>query len=252
MNAYLPHEKLVVYAEALSFAQTMLPLVDTWPASHAIRDQIQRASESILTNLAKAARRRRTNQGIYHFECSLGSVLECAACTDIALVKGLIDESRLQSGKETLQRIARMEVGLRKSWCESVHEEAPSYGNETGTRFPHESLKAYQSSLQPYRVLESVVLGGKNRRHRNAKKLDEAATSLVLNIAEGNGRFSKLDHGKFVGIAEDAGALLAVHLDMAAFSCSVDVMPAKALLREIVAMLAGLKGYLGDDGEGGN
>ena len=66
-------------------------------------------------------------------------------------------------------------------------------------------------------------------------------------IAEGNGRFSRLDHGKFIGVAQDCATILGVCLDLAASGCSVDIEPAKTVLREIAAMLAGLRWYLNDD-----
>jgi hypothetical protein len=72
-------------------------------------------------------------------------------------------------------------------------------------------------------------------------------TSLVLNIAEGNGRFSMLDHGKFTGIAQNAVVMLGVYLDVSATGDSMDVKPAKELLRRIAAMLARLGGYLQHD-----
>lgn len=72
--------------------------------------------------------------------------------------------------------------------------------------------------------------------------------SLTINIAEGNGRFSQLDHGKFVATADDAGTKLAAYLDLAEAASLMDAGVAKGQLREIMAMLAGLRGYL--DGEG--
>jgi hypothetical protein len=64
MNVYLPHEKLDVYGEALSYVRRILPLVETWPRTHTVCDQMERAGESVLTNLAHAARQRRTDKGV--------------------------------------------------------------------------------------------------------------------------------------------------------------------------------------------
>ncbi|MBC8870527.1 MAG: four helix bundle protein [Planctomycetes bacterium] len=82
MTQFFPHEKLDVYAHALGFAKTATALIASWPAVMAVSDQLGRATESIVTNLAKAARLRATENGIYCLECSLGSVLECAACQE--------------------------------------------------------------------------------------------------------------------------------------------------------------------------
>ncbi len=247
MNVYLPHEKLNVYADALVFVRRILPLAEAWPRIHAVCDQLERAGESVLTNLAKAAQQRRTDKGVYHIDCSLGSVLECGACLDVAFVKGLVDEPRLRAEKEALQSIARMEVGLRKSWGSAVQEEGEPYGAGTGGYFSHESLDVYRLSLELCRTLEAGILAAGNRRWRHGKRVDETATSLVLNIAEGNGRFSMLDHGKFIGIAQSAVTILAVYLDLSASGDSVDINPARSLLRRIAAMLARLGGYLHQD-----
>ena len=61
MNAFLPHEKLNVYADALSFVRRIMPQVEAWPRIHAVCDQMERACGSVLTNLAKAARHSRTD-----------------------------------------------------------------------------------------------------------------------------------------------------------------------------------------------
>jgi four helix bundle protein len=252
MEQFFPHERLDVYAKALSFAEMVLPAIAAWPATVAVRDQLDRAIESLVTNLVKAARLQRTNQATYYLECSLGSVLECAACLDVAQHRNLIDAPQLLAAKEILQQVARMEVGLRSSWCRSlvVREDAPPY--VTGTRhfFAHESLIVYQRSLQIHELLGSAF-PQPQRERRYAKRIDELTTSLTVNIAEGNGRFSKLDHGKFVEIAEDAGSKLSAYLDLAATAWAEDMSLAKCHLREVMAMLEGLKGYLDGAAPGG-
>ena len=55
MPQYFPHENLEVYSHALSFAKLAAALIDSWPAVFAVCDQLDRATESIVTNLAKAA-----------------------------------------------------------------------------------------------------------------------------------------------------------------------------------------------------
>lgn len=53
-----------------------------------------------------------------------------------------------------------------------------------------------------------------------------------------------LDHNKFIVIAEDTGTKLATYLDIAGTTWQAQVERAKAKLREVMAMLAGLRGYL--------
>lgn len=248
-NQYFPHEKLDVYALCLAFTRQASTLVDRWPSSVSVRDQLDRASESHITNLARAVRAHGTAKGIYFLECSLGSVLECAACLDVGAVKHLLKAAEMRSGKELLQSIARMEVGLRRSWLPAVHEKGTApYGCNGCGYFAHESLHVYQRALQLFKELEEHLLSNENGRPRYLRRIDDSATSLVLNIAEGNGRFSHLSHGNFIDIAEESGIKLAAYLDLVEVSCTTDVQSSKKLLREVMAMLSGLKGYLIDEG----
>ena len=247
MNQYLPHEKLDVYAKALDCAKLAFGITESWPADVAVRDQMERAAESMVVNLVRAARGQRTAQGVYDLECSLGSILECAACLDIAVVNGLLSDSELAQAKQQLIIVARMEVGLRNAWVPSVKESTSVYVTNTDPSFPHESLAVYQRSLQLHRALGNILdEHAKGRRY--ARRIDELSTSVTLNIAEGNVRFSSRDHSKFTDQAEEAGCKLSACLDLAAAVCAVETGEAKRLLREIMAMLAGLKGYLRGEG----
>ena len=69
---------------------------------------------------------------------------------------------------------------------------------------------------------------------------NEAATSILLNIAEGNGRYGELDHRRFLDLAAAAAVKVAAGLDLATRKTSWDRMicePGKILLERIVAML---------------
>ena len=46
------------------------------------------------------------------------------------------------------------------------------------------------------------------------RQLDKLATSVVLNIAEGNGRYSEADRHKFIDQAEAAGTKSAAYVDL--------------------------------------
>jgi len=249
IDQYFPHEKLDVYHKSLAFVREAASLVDQWPANASVRDHLDRAGESHITNLARAVQANRTSKGIYYLECSLGSVLECAACLDIGIVKHLLDDAEMRSGKEQLQVIANMEVGLRRSWLPAVREEqAAPYESHHGYYFAHESLHVYQRAVQLFEEVEAELLADVDGRPRHLRRIDELATSLVLNIAEGNGRFSHLDHGKFIDTAKEAGIKLAAYLDLTETSSDSSIHPSKRLLREVMAMLSGLKGYLDDGG----
>ena len=243
MQRYFSHEQLDVYRVALRFASLGDTFLSEWPISWAVHDQFERAVESIVTNLARAARLRATPTGVYSLECSLGSVLECAACLDVASCRHLLDSSQLDAGKELLQHIACMEVGLRASWSNGAKEDSEPYGSDTQRYFAHESLEVYRCSLQIHESLDALWQSDK-ARSRHIRRIDELTTSLTVNIAEGNGRFSKLEHGKFLGVAEDAGIKLAAYLDLVAPAAGMRMDGVKSYLREVMAMLSGLRAYL--------
>ena len=72
-------------------------------------------------------------------------------------------------------------------------------------------------------------------------QIDESLSSIVLNIAEGNGRYSELDHHRFLDFASSAAVKSAAYLDLAmqkGVLAPTVCGPAKDLLRRVVAMLS--------------
>src|SRR6266700_1420631 len=76
------HEKLQVYGKALGFAAKAAVWTSAWDKKHALVDHLSRATESILVNLAEAARRRGTPSRLRIVDYAIGSALECAGCLD--------------------------------------------------------------------------------------------------------------------------------------------------------------------------
>ena len=80
-----------------------------------------------------------------------------------------------------------------------------------------------------------------------ATRLDKWTTSLVLNIAEGNGRFSEADQVRFLDIAHTSAMRVAACLDLLVARRQVKVNQiegGKQILARIVPLLLGLRGYL--------
>jgi len=75
-------------------------------------------------------------------------------------------------------------------------------------------------------------------------KLDRSTTSIVLNIAEGNGRFTGADQSKFYETAYKATILSAALLDLAAGGTGIEgnacVEEGREWLRRVAAMLTAL------------
>jgi len=208
----LNHEKLYVYREALQLLTEANELVCAWPKIHAISDHYSRASEGILLSLAEASRTERTGLKQTAMDCSLGSMLECAACFDIAIVKGIMDSVPARTLKQRLATIYRMTVSLRKSWQRmELCEDASAYGQSEV--FLHEGLAAYKLGIQ---VMHELTASGiaESLAKPHFRRVDEAATGIILHIAEGNGRYSDLDQARFLNMANQAVTELSVRLDI--------------------------------------
>lgn len=108
--------------------------------------------------------------------------------------------------------------------------------------FDHEKLKVYQRSLEfiawAEGILEKTPKGLAVR-----DQLDRASTSIPLNIAEGNGKFTAPDRCRFFDIARGSALECAACLDALVAKgkfVEEDMRRGKENLREIVSMLVGL------------
>ena len=138
---------------------------------------------------------------------------------------------------------------MRETTADTVREDPALYRTKKGKLFGHEDLDVYQAELQLVSWVESVssefacssdVLS----------KLDKSTTSIVLNTAEGNGRFTGTDQAQFVGIAYKATVQSASLVDLATASGSAapsQVEEGRELLRRIAAMLRSLAKAAGND-----
>ena len=79
--------------------------------------------------------------------------------------------------------------------------------------FHHETLDVYRVGLEFMRWISSLP-GVEKLCDRTNRQLDNAATSLLLNIAEGNGRYSELDHRRFLDVAAASAVKSAAYLDL--------------------------------------
>lgn len=211
------HERLIVYQESLGFSSQAIALVEQWDQKHAIADHLARAAPSIVLNLAEACRADSNKARHMAMDYSLGSLFECAACLDIARVKSLLERDTERKLKRLLLGMCGKLIGLRKSWdARCVHEDSAEYKAgppRTDACFSHEKLNVYRVALDVVGTLTaSGLLDAIDIR--TFRDLDETATSMVLNIAEGNGRFVELDHKRFLRIANRAAVQLAVLLDL--------------------------------------
>jgi four helix bundle protein len=214
------HQKLSVYQKALSCVAALGQHARSWDKRHAFVDHLLRASESILMNLVEGTRRRGCGHRQHFSEYAMGSALECAACLDIALKKDLLGPSAANATKESLCEVVRMLAGLRRSWAnDQLREEEGSYGSEK--LFAHERLEVYQVSLEVIGWFQAQPAGAA-LSSRLFRQLDKLTTSVVLNIAEGNGRYEAGERRKFLETAEASAAKSAAYLDLSCASGELD------------------------------
>jgi four helix bundle protein len=99
-------EKLKVYDRAMASVARLSQLSACWDKRHAVVDQLVRASESVVLNIAEGVRLRGTANRQHVLDYAIGSALECAACLDIAVLRNLSGavraHGRSRSGAEAV------------------------------------------------------------------------------------------------------------------------------------------------------
>jgi four helix bundle protein len=108
--------------------------------------------------------------------------------------------------------------------------------------FDHEKLEVYKESLAFIAWL-TPVLEGVSRAGDVKDHLDRASTSIPLNIAEGNGKYSKRDRCRYFDTATGSSFECAAGLDVLVAKGKPppeEINPGKQRLCRIVKMLVGL------------
>lgn len=121
------HEKLKVYQEALRFVAWVEPLLARLSGKLAARDQLDRASTSVVLNLAEGNGKRSNPDRCRFFDIARGSAVECAACLDVLRVKGQAAEAEVVAGKAILLEVVSMTAGLIARFSNRVSEAEAEY-----------------------------------------------------------------------------------------------------------------------------
>ena len=132
MKPRFDHEKLNVYHASLAFINWATELISKVEAKAAVKDQLDRASTSVLLNIAEGNGKFAIKDRCRFLDFARGSALECAACLDVLVAKKLSDEAAVWSGKQQLFEIVSMLMGLINSLTARIGEEPGTYS------FPHE------------------------------------------------------------------------------------------------------------------
>ena len=114
MPPIFDHEKLTVYQRALEFIEWVTPLLDELPKSLAAQHQLDRASTSIVLNVAEGNGKFGQADRFKYFDIARGSAVECAACLDVLVRKKKCTSKQTVKGKELLHEVVSMLMGLLK------------------------------------------------------------------------------------------------------------------------------------------
>jgi four helix bundle protein len=113
-ECWFHHEKLDVYQETIAFAGWLSEALENLVRAGDVRDQLDRASNSIALNIAEGNGKYTLKDRCRYFDSAHGSALECAAGLDLLVAKKKLTLDEIRPGKERLQRMVRMLMGLIK------------------------------------------------------------------------------------------------------------------------------------------
>ena len=106
-TALLDAERLDVYRVALEFQTVAAQLVPKRGYAE-LRDQLDRASISIVLNTAEGCGRRSPADKARFYSMARGSATECAAILDLLGARGVIDDRLRSRARALLVRIVQM------------------------------------------------------------------------------------------------------------------------------------------------
>ncbi|EMI42569.1 MULTISPECIES: four helix bundle protein [Pirellulaceae] len=109
-------------------------------------------------------------------------------------------------------------------------------------QFDHEKLIVYQRAIE-FVAWASNLLDNVPRKYAANDQLDRASTSIPLNIAEGNGKFTAKDRCRFFDIARGSTLESAACLDVLVAKNLIErdvALEGKQMLLDTVSMLIGL------------
>ena len=130
METVFDHEKLRAYQEALRFSGWIETLIEKLPAKLAARDQLDRASTSVVLNIAEGNGKRSHPDRCRYLDIARGWAVECAACLDVLVVRKKMELSEANEGKLILVAVVSLISGLIARFAPvstSVQEDAADY-----------------------------------------------------------------------------------------------------------------------------
>ena len=105
----LSFQRLDVYQRAIEFLVLTTELTESVPRGHAERaDQLIRAAESVVRNIAEGAGRWSDADSAKHYKIARGEAMECAASLDVLKLRKLVGLDRYDRGIQLLEGVVAM------------------------------------------------------------------------------------------------------------------------------------------------
>lgn len=105
----LSFQHLDVYQRAIEFLVVVIELVEQVPRGHAGRcDQLVRAAESVVRNIAEGAGRWSDADSAKHYKIARGEAMEAAASLDVLRVRQLVSHQHYDQGVSLLEGVVAM------------------------------------------------------------------------------------------------------------------------------------------------
>jgi four helix bundle protein len=105
----LTFQRLDVYQRAIEFLALVCDIVADLPRGHAERgDQLTRAAESVVRNIAEGAGRWSDADSAKHYKIARGEAMECAASLDVLSLRKLVPTPRYEEGIRLLEAVVSM------------------------------------------------------------------------------------------------------------------------------------------------
>jgi four helix bundle protein len=105
----LSFQRLDVYQRAIEFLALTGDIVGALPKGHAERaDQLVRAAESVVRNIAEGAGRWSEADCAKHYKIARGSAMECAASLDVMRIRKVVAPQHYDFGIRLLEAVVAM------------------------------------------------------------------------------------------------------------------------------------------------
>jgi len=105
----LSFQRLHVYQRAIEFLALVSEIVEQLPRGHRQRaDQLVRAAESVVRNIAEGAGRWSDADSAKHYKIARGEAMESAASLDVLKLRRLVVSPKYDRGIQLLEAIVSM------------------------------------------------------------------------------------------------------------------------------------------------